>query len=127
MAARSRLSWPGGPSPRLAPSRFGHPSPSSKGAAEPVRKTPCQGRPAGASQPEPASRQDLELRLVGRRLGHLRGDMLRITCGCGHSGDVPVSALVDRHGEEARVQDSIALMRCSACGARRIRAVSRLD
>ena len=63
------------------------------------------------------------MRCEGRRLGHFRGGRFRITCGCGHSGDVPVSALVARHGEDARVRDAAASMTCGACGARRIREV----
>ncbi len=67
------------------------------------------------------------MRCEGRRLGHFRGGTLRITCGCGHSGDVPVLALVSRHGQEARVGDAVATMRCSGCGARRVKEIRWLS
>ena len=48
-------------------------------------------------------------------------------CVCGHAGDVPVAALVARHGEEARVRDAVASMRCGVCGTQRIAEVRWLD
>jgi len=83
-------------------------------------------RPVPAS-PGTASREDIALRLEGRRLGSLRGCSLRILCGCGHSGNVPVAALVTRHGEEARIRDAVASMRCGACGAQRVAEVRWLE
>ena len=77
--------------------------------------------------PDTASSLGRELRLDGRRLGSLRGGRLRITCSCGHSGEVPVLALVTRHGKEARVGDAVASMRCGACAARRVQDVRWLD
>ena len=67
------------------------------------------------------------MRCDGRRLGRLRGGSLRIVCECGHSGDVPVTALVARHGEEARVRDAVASIRCGACGRQAIRDVLCTD
>ena len=112
-----------GPSRRIPPSRFRSKQAASQRAAKTDFETLFKDRPAGTGQDEDASRQDRELRLEGRRLGRLRGGSLRITCGCGHSGDVPVLALVSRHGQEARVGDAAASMRCSACGGRRIREI----
>ena len=98
-----------------------------KPTAKPALDTLFKDRSSGTGQTEAASRQDLELRLEGRRLDRLRGGTLRITCGCGHWGDVPVAALVSRHGEDARVRDAVASMRCSGCGARRIKEIRCLD
>ncbi len=123
MAAFSNRSRPIGSSRRIASRRFRSLNP----AATPAGETPLQDHSAAASQAEVASRQDLALRLEGRRLGNLRGGKLKIVCGCGHSGDVPVPALVARHGEEARVGDAIASMRCGTCGARRVTEVRWLD
>ena len=68
------------------------------------------------------------MRCDGLRLGRLRGGNLRIACQCGHSGDVPVAAFVARHGEEARVRDAIASIRCGSAGGRQaIREVQCID
>lgn len=123
MAPLSGQSAPLGPSRRIPSSRFHSKKAASKKAPKPAVDTPSKDRPPGAGPAEVASRKDLELRLEGRRLGRLGGGELRITCVCGHSGDVPVSALVARHGEEARIQDAVASMRCGSCGAQRIREI----
>ena len=123
MAALSRRSVHVGPSRRIPSSRFRPAKAPPKPAAKPALDTLFKDRTADTGQTEAASRQALDLRLDGRRLGRLRGGSLRITCGCGHSGDVPVLALVSRHGQEARVGDAVDSMRCSACGARRIREI----
>jgi hypothetical protein len=112
-----------GPSRRIPSSRFRPTKSAPKQTPKPAPDTLFKDGPAGTGQAELASRQDRELRLEGRRLGRLRGGKIRITCGCGHSGDVPVAALVARHGEEVRVRDATASMRCGICGARRIREV----
>ena len=100
---------------------------SAKQAAKPAREKSLDDLPAGTLQPGAASREDIWLRLEGRRLGSLRGGSLRIVCVCGHVGDVPVAALVARHGEEARVRDAVASMRCGACGAQRVAEVRWLE
>ena len=115
------------PSPKIASARFGPSRRSVKQAAKSAREKSLDDLPAGTGQPGAASRADPALRLEGRRLDGLRGGSLRIVCGCGHSGDVPVAALVARHGEEARVRDAVASMRCGACGAQRVAEVRRLD
>lgn len=63
------------------------------------------------------------LRLDGRRLGLLGSTMLQVSCSCGHAGRVPVAELVARHGDEVRVRDAVAAMRCRDCGKQRIREV----
>ena len=123
MTALSRRSAHYGPSRRIPSSRFRPAKAATKPSAKPALDTLFKDRPAGTGQAEAESRQTLELRLEGRRLGRLRGGMLRITCECGHSGDVPVLALVSRYGQEARVGAAVAAMRCGACGARRIREI----
>ena len=123
MTAQQSRSGPFGPSRRIASSRFGHSRASLKPAAKPARK----GDPAETVLPVTAGREGRGVRCDGRRLGRLRGGRLRITCGCGHSGDVPVLALVARHGEETRVRDAVASMRCGRCGARRIGDVRWLE
>ena len=127
MTVRSGRSVRDGPSRGIPSSRFRSRKPSRKATAKPTLDTLFKDRPSGTGQTEGPSRQDLELRLEGRRLGRLRGGTLRITCGCGHSGDVPVAALVARHGEDARVCDAVDSMRCSGCGARRIKEIRCLD
>ena len=127
MSAGTGRSVRDGPSRGIPSSRFRSRKPSPKPNAKPTLETLFKDRPSGADQAGDASRQDLELRLEGRRLGRLRGGMLRITCGCGHSGDVPVAALAARHGEDARVCDAIATMRCSGCGARRVQEIRWLS
>ena len=112
-----------GPSRRIPSSRFRSMKSVPQRAAKPAPDIPSRARSPDTGQTEAASRQALDLRLDGRRLGRLRGGSLRITCECGHSGDVPVLALVSRHGQEARVGDAVASMRCSACGGRRIRGI----
>lgn len=107
---------------RLRPSRQ-----AAKQPAKPAREKSLDDLPAGTLQPGAASREDIGLRLEGRRLGRLGGGSLRVVCGCGHSGDVPVAALVARHGEEARVRDAVASMRCGACGAQRVAEVRWLE
>ena len=119
MMAGSGRSVRDGPSRGIPSSRYR----SRKPVAKPTLETLFKNRASGAGQAEAASRQDLELRLEGRRLGRLRGGTLRITCGCGHSGDVPVVALVAWHGEEARVRDAVATMRCNGCGARHVKEI----
>ena len=121
MTALSRRSAHYGPSRRIPSSRFRPAKAATNPSAKPALDTLFKDRPAGTGQAE--SRQTLELRLEGRRLGRLRGGTLRITCECEHSGDVPVLALVSRYGQEARVGDAVASMRCGACGARRIREI----
>ncbi len=116
-----------GPSRGIPSSRFRSRKLAPKPAAKPALESLFKDRPSGTAQTEAASRQDPELRLEGRRLGRLRGGTLRITCGCGHSGDVPVAALLARHGEDARVRDAIATMRCSDCGARRVKEIRWLS
>ena len=123
MAPLSRQSVTLGPSRQIPSSRFRSTKAASKQAPKPAVDTPSKYCPPGTGQAEVASRQDPELRLEGRRLGRLGGGDLLITCVCGHSGDVPVAALVARHGEEARVQDAVASMRCGTCSAQRIRKV----
>ena len=112
-----------GPSRRIPSSRFRSMKSVPQRAAKPAPDIPSRARSPDTRPNEAAFRQGHELRLEGRRLGRLRGGSLRITCGCGHSGDVPVLALVSRHGQEARVGDAVASMRCSACGGRRIREI----
>ena len=112
-----------GPSRQIPSSRFRSTKAASKRTPKPAFDAPSKDCPPGAGQAEVASRQDPELRLEGRRLGRLGGGDLLITCVCGHSGGVPVAALVARHGEEARVHDAVAPMRCGTCGAQRIRKV----
>ena len=104
------------PSRRIPSSRFRSMNSAPKQTPKPAPDTLFKDRLAGTGQAEAASRQDRELRLEGRRLGRLRGGKIRITCGCGHSGDVPVAALVARHGDEVRVRDATASMRCGNCG-----------
>ena len=123
MAPHSQQPVPLGQSRRIPSSRFRSTKAAPNPTPKPAVDTPFKDRRPGAGQAEVASRQDLELRLEGRRLGLLGGGDLLITCVCGHSGDVPVGALVARHGEEARVHDAIASMRCGNCGAQRIREV----
>ncbi len=123
MAALSGRSVHSGPSRRIPSSRFRSKQAAPRRAAKTDFETLFMDRPAGTGQDEDASRQDRELRLDGRRLGRLRGGKIRITCGCGHSGDVPVAALVARHGDEVRVRDATASMRCGNCGGRRIQEV----
>ena len=127
MSVGSGRSVRDGPSRGIPSSRFRSRKPSPKPVAKPTLDTLFKDRPSGTGHAEAASRQDLELRLEGRRLSRLRGGTLRITCGCGHSGDVPVAALAARHGEDARVSDAIATMRCSGCGARRVQEVRWLS
>ena len=127
MTARPGQSVHFGPSRGIPSSRFRSRKPAPKPAAKPTLESLLKDHPSGAGQAEAASRQDRELRLEGRRLGRLRGGTLRITCDCGHSGDVQVAALVARHGEDARVRDAIASMACSGCGARRVREVRWLS
>ena len=123
MSASSGRSVRDGPSRGIPSSRFRSRKPSPKPPRKPALESLFKNRASGAGQAEAASRQDLELRLEGRRLGRLRGGTLRITCGCGHSGEVPVAALVAWHGEDARVRDAIATMRCSGCGARHVKGI----
>ena len=123
MAPHSQPPVPLGQSRRIPSSRFRSTKAASKRAPNTTADTPFEDRPPGTGQAEVASRQDLELRLEGRRLARLGGGDLLIACVCGHSGDVPVAALVARHGEEARVHDAAASMRCETCGAQRIRKV----
>ena len=123
MSVNSGRSVHDGPSRGIPSSRFRSRKAAPKQVAKPTLETLFKDRPSGTGQVGDASRQDLELRLEGRRLGRLRGGTLRITCGCGHSGDVPVAALVAWHGEEARVRDAVATMRCSGCGARHVREI----
>ena len=127
MTARPGQSVHFGPSRGIPSSRFQSRKPAPKPAAKPTLESLFKDRPSDTSQAEAASREDRELRLEGRRLGRLRGGTLRITCGCGHSGDVAVAALVARHGEDARVRDVIATMRCSGCGARRVQGIRWLS
>ena len=127
MTVRSGRSVHDGPSRGIPSSTFRSRKRARKPVAKPTLESLFKDRASGANQAEAASRQDRELRLEGRRLGRLRGGTLRITCGCGHSGDVPVVALVARHGEDARVRDAIASMRCSGCGARRVQEVRWLS
>ncbi|MYE10368.1 MAG: hypothetical protein F4X99_01630 [Gammaproteobacteria bacterium] len=112
---------------RIASGRFGSARAPTKQAAKPGREKSLDDLRVGTRQPEAASRAETALRLEGRRLGRLRGGSLRILCVCGHSGDVPVAALVARHGEEARVRDAVAAMRCGACGAQRVAEVRWLE
>ena len=123
MAPLSGRSVAFGLSRRIPSSRFRSTKAASKRTPKTAADTPIKDYPPDAGQAEIASRQDLELRLEGRRLSRLGGGDLLITCACGHSGEVPVAALVARHGEEARVQDAIASMRCITCGAQRIQRV----
>ena len=116
-----------GPSRRIPSSRFRSKQAAPRHAAKTDFETLFKERPSGTGQTEAASRQALDLRLDGRRLGRLRGGKVRITCGCGHSGDVPVAALVARHGDEVRVRDATASMRCGNCGARRIKETRWLE
>ena len=127
MSAGSGRSVRDGPSRGIPSSRFRSGKPARKPAAKPALETLFKDRPSVTGQAGDTPRQELELRLEGRRLGRLRGGTLRITCGCGHSGDVPVAALAARHGEDARVSDAIATMRCSGCGARRVQEVRWLS
>ena len=127
VAAPARRPGPVGSSRRLASNKFRSPGASSNKAAKPAGERPLHDESDGSSPSRIVSRQNPELRHEGRRLGSLGGGRLRITCGCGHSGDVPVAALVARHGEEARVRDAVASMRCSNCGARRVQELRWLD
>ena len=127
MSAGSGRSVRDGPSRGIPSSRFRSRNPSPNPTRKPTLESLFKDRPSGTGHAEAASRQDRELRLEGRRLGRLRGGTLRITCGCGHSGDVPVAALVARHGEDARVRDAVDSMRCSGCGARRIKEIRWLS
>ena len=63
------------------------------------------------------------LRVDGLRLGALRCAYLQVVCGCGHTGEVPVAALLERHSRMARVRDALGASRCSRCGGQDIRAV----
>ena len=112
---------------KIASGRFRPSRKSVKQAAKPAREKSLEDIPAGTGQPRAASRENIALRLEGRRLGSLRGGSLRIVCVCGHAGDVPVAALVARHGEEARVRDAVASMRCGACGEQRVAEVRWLE
>ena len=127
MSASSGRSVRDGPSRGFPSSRFRSRKPSRKPNAKPSLDTLFKDPPSGTGQAEAASRQEPELRLEGRRLGRLSGGTLRITCGCGHSGDVPVAALVAWHGEDARVRDAIATMRCSGCGAQQVKGIRWLS
>lgn len=127
MASFSRRSMPVGSSRKLPSSRFRSSAPTSQRVRKPAGETPLQKPPAGAVKSVAASGEVREMRCEGQRLGHVRGGRLRIVCGCGHSGDVPVAALVARHGDEARVRDAVASMRCGFCGARRIQEIRLLS
>ena len=127
MSVSSGRSVHDGPSRGIPSSRFRSRKPSPKPPRKPALESLFKDRLQGAGQAEAGSRQEPELRLEGRRLGRLQGGTLRITCGCGHSGDVPVLALVSRHGQEARVGDAVATMRCSGCGARRVKEIRWLS
>ena len=115
----SRRAGTAGPTRRIPSSR------SDRSRSAPKETANPRSRSTRGPTPHPA--RAAELRLDGRRLGSLRGGRLRITCICGHSGEVPVFALVTRHGKEARVSDAVASMRCGACAARRIQDVRWLD
>ena len=119
MTGVSRRAGTAGLTRRIPSSRSGRSRPAPKETAKPA--------PAPPAWPDTASSKARELRLEGRRLGGLRGGRLRITCSCGHSGEVPVLALVTRHGKGARVCDAVASMRCGACAAQRIQDVRWLD
>ncbi|MXW86413.1 MAG: hypothetical protein F4Z55_11120 [Boseongicola sp. SB0667_bin_21] len=108
---------------RIASSDFRSSRPFPKQAAKTAGDAAVQVRPDGSGQPAAAVQEGRAIRCDGRRLGRLRGGRLRITCGCGHSGEVPVLALVARHGEETRVRDAVASMRCGRCGAQRVQEV----
>ena len=74
------------------------------------------GQSARHPPPVVATVRGRPLRLDGRRLGLLGSAALQVRCSCGHSGPVPVSELVSRHGPDARVRDAVASMRCRSCG-----------
>ena len=112
---------------KIASGRFRPSRKSVKQAAKPAREKFLDELRVGTGQPEVASREEIALQIEGRRLDRLRGGSLRIVCVCGHAGDVPVAALVARHGEEARVRDAVASMRCGACGAQRVAEVRWLE
>ncbi|WP_419737882.1 hypothetical protein [Ruegeria sp.] len=63
----------------------------------------------------------LALDIGGRRLETLGLSWLTVTCACGHEGKVSVADLADRHGSRTRVREALALLRCSQCGAARVR------
>jgi len=57
-----------------------------------------------------------ELKVDGQRLVTLGTRWLRLTCECGHEGDIPVGQLVERYGLHARVREAITAVRCHRCG-----------
>lgn len=76
MAKSSRRSAQVGSSRRISSSRFRLTNAATKPTPISVPDAPFKDRPPGTDQPEAASRQDLELRLEGQRLGCLRDGIL---------------------------------------------------
>ena len=63
------------------------------------------------------------LRVGGLRLDALDCAFVQIVCACGHTGEVAVAALQDRHTRGTRVRDALGSIRCSRCGQKTIRRV----
>ena len=63
------------------------------------------------------------LRVGGKRLDALDCAYVQVVCDCGHSGEIPVAALMERYGRASRVRDALCATRCSRCGAQTIRRV----
>ena len=66
------------------------------------------------------------LRVGGKRLDALDCTFVEVVCACGHSGEVPVAALIERYGRATRVRDALCAIRCSRCNKQRIRRVYAL-
>jgi len=79
---------------------------------------------AKGSMPPVMSAKDMTRgRVDGRRLDTLHCALIQVICACGHTGEVPVQPLVQRHGRATRVREALGSVRCSRCGGSNIRQV----
>lgn len=56
------------------------------------------------------------LKSEGTRLSTIHSHVLQLTCACGHTASVRVSALLALKSPPATVGDAIAKARCRGCG-----------
>jgi hypothetical protein len=65
-----------------------------------------------------------ELCLDDVRLDLLSCETVTVTCRCGHTGTLPVAALMSRHGRAAKLRDAVAQARCTRCGKSEIARIA---
>ena len=62
----------------------------------------------------------VKLEQSGTKLGTVRDHHLSIECSCGHSAQLAIADLLERHRPESTIRSLLVKMKCRKCGTLKI-------